>query len=257
MADAGAYRSPDPSEGRSSNMTKNIWRGRVSVAAIALCAYALEASGTDIERVGRAFDPDTNELLFTEHHEETLDSGRLQRSRVVYRNGDGDVFATKTLDFSGVPTQPDFRFEDSRTGYVEGAKTENDVQVLELRRGRDRDWTRLELATPEGAIFDAGLERFIEAHWDQLLAEEKFRRDFLLPGRKGFAKFKISLHDQSDPDQVTIELKLSVFLIGLFIEPIYLTFDRATHTLVEYRGISNVRDEDTKNMKVQIEFERL
>jgi hypothetical protein len=236
---------------------KGSFHVRFLLAAAWLCCslHLAQAHSEDaIERLGRAYDERTGELLYTEHHLEVFEGDRLLRCTVTYREPDGERFGSKAIDFTIGAIQPDFHLENYRTGHIERVATDGSGRSLEFRRDRGKKSVEVALDAPADAIFDAGFDRFIERNWDRLLAGEDFNRDFLLPGRLRFVNFQIGAAEHPDPDKVAFTLKLSSLLLGLFVDPIQVTYDVQSRALLEYRGVSNLRDASGRNMKVRIEF---
>lgn len=225
----------------------------IAALALLLFAAAVEADRTTIERTGYAYELGKDRLLYTEEHEEHQENGKVARSEVTYRDPDGEVIATKRLDFSSHATGPDFRLENLRNGHLEGAERQGDVIRVFFRRTGNDGLKEHELRPPGDAIIDGGFDRFIEMNWGRLLQGEAVKRPFLVPSFHRFLDFRIYLERKTDTEVVFIMEPASMFL-RLFADGIVVSYDRDSGALRLYEGTSNIRDQDGENYEVRVEF---
>jgi hypothetical protein len=192
---------------------------------------------------GYAYDLNSNELLYSESHQETYSGDTLLSSTVSYRSADGETFATKHADFSANPFLPDFELEDSRQGYREGAKKEADELILFTRDTAQDEVKERHIKPPAPAVTDVGFNLFIKAHFDQLLSGESLEFNFAIPLKRDYYKFrarKIQDIQYERRAAVIIKIEITSSLLGLFADPIVLIYDTETRHLVEYQGLSNL-----------------
>jgi len=209
-------------------MSRNI------VVLIALaCVVSVPASGAPIqERKGYAYPAGDDRLLYTEEHREWLRDGEVVRSEVTYRDADGGVIATKRLDFSGVPTHPDFELNNHASGHIEGAEQQPDGVRVFFRRTDGHELKEKKVALPDEAIIDGGFDRFIELNWERLLSGEVFERPFLVPSFQRFVNFRIYLEKQRGDDVIFV-MEPASFLVRLVGEGIVVTLGRSERAGVE------------------------
>jgi len=84
--------------------------------------------------VGFATDMKQGKHLYAEEHEASYDNGRPARLTTTYRDELRNIIATRIMDFSQHAFTPNFRLENLRTGYVEGAERVNGALRLYVRR---------------------------------------------------------------------------------------------------------------------------
>ncbi|MDA0336943.1 MAG: hypothetical protein O2782_17400, partial [bacterium] len=163
---------------------------RVAIMAIAAAVSAgpVSAAGAQATQVtqhysARAVDLESGELLYSEHHTESLHNGEISTSRVVYVDRAGDTLATKTMQFAAAPTRPAFFIEYHIEGTAEGVYTVGDSLVLERRRGLSTESETKTVAINEPVVIDGGFDHAVRQHWDRLGAGKSFAFDFPLPDR--------------------------------------------------------------------------
>ncbi len=229
----------------------------LAITLAATLAAAGAAAGEEKRgRVGRAFHVGTGDLIYTEHHLEDWRAGRIVGDTVTYRDPSGQVFAQKQVDYTPAEQAPGFELRNRRTGHLEGATVAADRLEIRFRPVADAPLDVQTIAKPEGAIMDAGFDRFVESNWDALLAGGVFVRPFLVPSRLDFIDFRIRRIDGGEvPGEVTFEMVPDSVLLRLLAPPIRVAYEARTRSLLEYRGVSNLRDEAGENIKVRIRFD--
>ena len=217
-------------------------------------AYADEAMR---ERVGYAYAAGSGSLLYSEHHQEWWKGGRILRDTVTYRDADGNIIGEKHVDFRTRERAPGFLLRNIRTGHSEGAAAAaEDKLEVSFRRNQGAPLKKEALNLPENAIVDAGFDRFVENNWEALMRGETFVRPFLVPSRLQFIDFRIRRVDnESEPERATFEMATDSALLRLFAPAIRVIYDTRNRTLLEYDGVSNIRNGQGENLDVEIRFD--
>ena len=219
--------------------------------------FASQAAAQQVARVGRAYDTASGKLLYLERHVETVAGNAILTDDVTYVDAEGRTFATKRVDFQANPFVPDFKLTNGRTGHLEALSRagRNGVDIRFREAARDPlQQTRLEQLAK--ALADAGFDRFIESHWEELIAGEQIVRHFLVPSRLEFMAFRIRRDEAPDEaSTVTFVMEIDSTLLRLVVSPIVVTYDRMTRRLVRYAGLSNIRDENGDNFRVEVVFD--
>jgi hypothetical protein len=231
---------------------------RYRLGAAVLCALVLPAglAAEERVRVGRAYDFTSGVLIYEERHVETLADGAVVADAVDYVDPQGRVFAAKRVDFNLHPLVPEFELVDERTGHLEALRRVGEGRLVVSYRERAEDELReASLAAPEAALADAGFDRFIAAHWDELVAGTVLVRQFLVPSHLGFMDFRIRRARDDAPGRVGFLLEIDSALLRLVVPAIAVVYDRSSRRLLRYQGLSNLRDERGENHTVRIEFE--
>ena len=227
---------------------------RCVVVAVFACAAIGSAHAEISERVGYAYDKQTGEFLYSETHREALKDGRLVTNTVSYRDGAGKVFAEKYVDFQRSLTMPDFHLVNAGNGHVEGARGTDERLDVHFRQLSDTDARAASVETPRNGIIDAGFDRFIEQHWDALVAGDVIERQFLIPSRLDFYTFEVERAKTERLDDHAFQLRIKSMFLQMFVQPVLVHYDSRTRSLLRYEGISNIRNRKGENFNVRIEF---
>jgi len=153
---------------------------------------------------------------------------------VVYRDASGALLARKELDFSGSSISPALLMTNYRTN------TEVRVPAEES----------------EEIVVDAGFDNFIRKHWDVLEAGNTVDFSFQVAGRDSPVDMVITSFDtdQCPNGELCLRVDARSWLIRALTDPIELSYSRADRTLLRYRGISNLRDDEGATMQVDIVY---
>ncbi len=208
---------------------------------------------------GLAYDRKSGDFLYTEEHEQLWDGSRLVSARVTYRAPNGTVMATKTLDFANGSERPTFRMDDSRDGYVEGVSVRSTEIELFQRDKRDAELERATMPRPAELVVDAGFNYFMRNHWDAIARGETLAFDFAAPTRLDTYRFqarRVGERDLAGRPAMVVAVELATPLVRWLLDPITLTYDRETHELLEWQGISNLDDDSDQPFDARIVFPR-
>jgi hypothetical protein len=231
----------------------------ITILIIIACLHNVLAD-EQRERIGRAYDKASGVLLYEERHVETFSNGTLIANRVRYTDSKGHVFGDKRVDFRKAPYLPEFQLTDERSGHVE-ALLHTAVGTIEVRfRGRsDSELRTVRLDTSRDAVADAGFDRFIESHWDELTSGTTLVRRFLVPSRLEFMDWRIQRVDvgkvPADPGTVHFALEIDSAFLRIVVPSVIVVYDRESRRLLRYEGLSNLRDNSGDNHTVRIDFE--
>ncbi|MFK7954883.1 MAG: hypothetical protein AB8B96_02215 [Lysobacterales bacterium] len=203
---------------------------------------------------GYAEDAESGALIYIEEHEQTVEDGKTVSQIIRYRDPDGEVFAEKNLDFRQDVRRPLFTLEDRRRNYREGLRfTGGALEVFCFEEGEER----AKAVKKKIFVADAGFDRIIETDWDTLISGKTLKFDFLVPAQEGTVKFRLKKTDELSLKGVAaVEFTMAPAngLIRWLVDPIKVVYDIEEKSLLQYRGISNLRDADLNNYDVMIKF---
>lgn len=83
-----------------SSLSASTYSRALGIIILSCTSLSLSAEPSQTYRTGYAYDLKSNELLYSESHQETYSGETLLSSIVSYRSPDGEAFATKHSDFS-------------------------------------------------------------------------------------------------------------------------------------------------------------
>jgi hypothetical protein len=222
----------------------------LAIAALVLGAAAVSAA----ERVsGDAYSLSDDALLYHETH--YLYDGGNERL-VLYRCLDGRAFARKHVRTGGDAQAPDFDLVDAHLGYREGVRERGGQREVYVQRRANLPEQSGPVRIPTDGVIDAGFDAFAQHHWDALLRGDTLRFPYLVPSRRRFYDFKVARVDDPAADAggaMTLRLSLGAWFAFL-LPHIDIVYDLASHQVVRYEGLSNIRDDNGKNYRVRSVF---
>ncbi|TGL60950.1 hypothetical protein [Leptospira sarikeiensis] len=232
---------------------------RIPMLLILLLAFRLDSADTGkVKFNGTAYDLETGNLLYKDFHEEIWENGKHARSIITYKDPEGKIFAKKRIDFSKNRTLPDFQLEDSRDGYLEGGTLQNGNSVKLFVRKRSEDSIQEKII--DGGVLsslDGGFDYFVIDHWEELISGKKIKLNFLVPSERDKFQFsleKIKEGEYSGKPALFLKLKIDSAILSVFVKPIDLVYDIQSKRIMEFKGTSNINDENGKSHKVKIVY---
>jgi hypothetical protein len=222
-----------------------------SIAATLLALAGLPALAAE-RWSGTAYALDGGQPLYRESHYQLDDAAHSRL--VLYRCPDGRAFARKIIRDEGDAQAPDFELRDARRGYREGVRGRDGARLVYAQRAPDQPEKSAPLVLPTDGVIDAGFDAFVRRHWVALARGDSLRFAFLVPSKRTFYAFDLAkVRAATSATRLTLRLSLGAWYA--FLAPhIDVTYDRATHRLLRFAGMSNIRDAALKNLNVRIEF---
>lgn len=230
----------------------------LSFIALLILAFAASAEPRLVETVGHATELESGKLVYTEHHRIVEENGRYLRHDVTYKNPDGAIIATKTVDYTRSPYAPAFRLDDKRDGYLEGSEYTDKGYRLFYRKAEGEelksDYVKQGKLT---MVTDAGFNLFMIDNMQKLKAGETLTIDLCVAERQAAYAFRgyqsgSPVIDGSQAVEITTEPNSA--LIRLLVDPLKIAFDAENHRLLAYEGTTNIRRPDGKRYVARIIF---
>lgn len=229
----------------------------VLVAPLA-SVHARDGGEAPQPRVGHAYSLETGELVYREIHEPRTVDGRLRSDRVEYRGPDGELLATKDVDYSPDPVCPAFRLEDRRTGYVEGLEWTDGAPELFTRESAGASMERVRVEATKDLVADAGFDVMVFRELERLQEGAEPVFPFAVPSRLRTLDFRLrSLGTRQVLGQqaTVIRMELANPLLRWLVDQIDVSYNADTGALLRYEGISNLPHPDGDgNYRVRIDF---
>ncbi|PJZ77944.1 hypothetical protein [Leptospira neocaledonica] len=207
---------------------------------------------------GTATDLETGNLLYKDFHEETWENGKHVSSIIIYKDPEGKIFAKKKINFLKNRTLPEFQLEDYRDGYLEGGVLQigNSVKLYTRRKFEEIIQEKVIEAGNLSAL-DGGFDYFVIDHWEELISGKKINFHFLVPSERDKFLFYVEKSKEGDykgKPALFLKLKISSAILSMFVKPIDLVYDMESKRIMEYRGTSNINNENGKSYKVKIVY---
>ena len=199
-------------------------------------------------------------MLDREFHEYIYADGQLQRAEVSYRLPNGELIGKKSIDYTRSLHVPTFLTELYEGRFVEGLRYEGDKAVMFRRKGEKGKEKSKTIQTQSAMVADAGFNNYVTSKFAELMRGETVSFKFVAPTQLAAIQFdarKIGDRTLDTGMPVTdFKVEISSFL-SWFVDPLTLSYDPETQNLIEYRGVSNVRDADGELYKVRIRYPQL
>lgn len=195
---------------------------------MAVAALPAPAQEGEPDVVGTAYDTSGQQLLYRELH--FCSDGQLQ-CKVDYRDPTGAGIAFKELDYSPGPHQPALVMRDLR----------NDLEHVVAASGDE-------------LVVDAGFDNYVRSRWDDLSAGEAVRFRFKVVGFDDPIRMKALRQPDCPAEQLCLKVTVDSWLLGIFADPIELTYARDSQRLLRFRGVSNLRGPDGESQTVDIRY---
>ena len=215
----------------------------------------------DLVSIGHAYDLQSDELLYVETHRIDLDQNEeYKRALVTYQAPEGDLIASKQLDYQPYVLRPQLAFEDKRDPYqIRVLNTPRELAVRAREQGTELNET-LTLDEDELVIVDAGFDRMVRRYWERLVAGETIEFEFLALSRASLVSFKV-YQTSIGEEHLDLAIAPTNWLIQLLMDPIELHYDLNSRRLMEYRGVTNIRawesgqlSEDNYHARIRYEY---
>jgi hypothetical protein len=227
---------------------------RLLAAAMLLSASAAGAEDTVVRFYGYAYDLESNEYAFTEILEQRMANGQWVGGSTDYFLPDGREIGRKTLDFSRDPFVPVFRLTLGE-GYAEGISDNGDPIVVTRESGGKMKSAKI---GKQGLIAaDAGMARLLRAHLDSLQRGETLAFRVVAPSRLDAYRFRARrVADAAFEGKPAVRIQVEMdSMLKLVAGPLFFTYDPATLKLLEFRGVTNIRDPKTgEDFRVRISY---
>lgn len=199
-----------------------------------------------------------NKLLYKEFHEEKFIGNKIEQSITQYKDLSGNLISKRVMSFFDDLTKPNFKLEDYKSGYVEGAEllSKNKVRVF-TRKDFNSKLEEEILTVDEPFVIDGGLTYFFRNNWNDLMNGKTKIFNFIAPAKLDYFKFRVSNNSiitVGSKKGMQLKLEPNSFIIRAFVDPILITYALDTKEILSYKGISNINDENGKSHLVEINY---
>ncbi len=254
---------------RQTPLLRATW-SRWAAAALLGCLGALSAAqaaraGQAVRVVGQVRDAQTQALLYTEVHEQTLGAdGAVLSGVTTYLDQQGKTFARKTLDFRQHRCIPLFTLDVPGQRYSEGIRRIGPKAELFKRDGGEE--RRELLAVRDGLVAaDEGFNQLLSDQLTALSKGETVNFNLLVAGSLDQFRFRASALSgklAESPSDVNAKLPPLVVrvepdsMLRMVVPPIVLSYDARSRVLLRYEGLSNIPNPATGKVfdRVRIDY---
>lgn len=202
-----------------------------------------------------AYSSGDNKLLYRESHWLYTHEG-VGQHLIVYRCPDGHAFARKTVSAAPGAATPDFEMLDARSGYREGVRTQDGHREVFRQADARSPERNAQVSLRDNTIIDAGIDAFVQAHWDSLSYIGISPVPFLVPSRLGYVDFSgRKLRDTVMDGRAIRWFRMSLAgWYGFALPHLDVGYDIRTRELREYQGPSNIPVKGLMPLTVRIDL---
>jgi hypothetical protein len=213
-----------------------------------------DASCAQQQFFGNAYDINTQKLLYQEQHQRLFKNDQLIRDQVEYRDTQSKVFAVKRVLYQRELSHPSFKLIDQRAKYIESAEVNNQKTTIRYQIPGKTNITQTQLTLPEHAVHDAGFNEMVQQNWLTLQNGQTVLMQFLAPSRASYLGFVITPAKQQTPGKLLVSLNATNKVFKWAIGQIDLVYDANTQQLLQFKGLTNIKNTDKKNYRARIDY---
>ncbi len=221
---------------------------RVASVVVSLVVFAPAAAFAEFQQFSAtAHDLKTDRVLFTEHYDVQVENGRWASGTTRYLLPSGQQVAERKFDFSADRYVPVYSLEQSNPEYREGI-TRIDKGKVDLFMVRDGNRQSAALDRVKEMVADCGAQAYVVDHIDALQGGGTLHFILAVAGRvDSFAlrARKVGDVDVNGTKGIRVRVELDS-LLRLLLPKLELVVDPQSRRLLEYSGISNLKDPATR-----------
>ena len=202
-----------------------------------------------------AYSSSNDKLLYQESHWLYARDG-VGQHLIIYRCPDGQPFGRKSVSDAPGAATPDFEMLDARSGYREGVRTRDGHREVFKQADARSPERSSQVSIRDNSIIDAGIDAFVQAHWDSLSGAGISPVPFLVPSRLGYVDFsgrKLRDAVMDGHDVRWFRMSLDGWY-GFALPHLDVGYDVRTHELREYQGPSNIPAKGLMPLTVRIDL---
>lgn len=195
------------------------------------------------------------ELFYTEVFELKKAAGKIISGNILYFNPDHKKIARIDLDFSKCLFVPDTKFEDLRDQYqykLAFNKKENMIE-MSYKEKDDKFPHEKSVAYKGNMITPQGMIYYLDKNIETLRKERKLEAEMLIPSRLDTMTILIEVVSEVG-SKMQINVRPKNPFVHAVIPDLQISFNEGTLQLLEFKGISNLLDEQDHQKKVTINY---
>jgi len=215
--------------------------------------YPFEAFAQETEVIywGEARD-EQGGLLYREKHITNYVDGRTKRSLTIYEDPTGREIATLESDYTRSLAMPTYVFKDYRRDYEEGLRFRDGAYYIFSKDSKDGEKEK-RLKEPASVFSCQGWHYYVVENLERLERGDVFKVKLIFPNKLRAYDFKIE-KVSSEGDTVGVKVKFANWLVSWAVPQLDLLYSKKERKLIDYRGVSNIFDENDDLQEVRITY---
>ncbi len=224
-------------------------KNMIVLAAVVCMAPGIPTAGAaELQHfTATAHDVQSGKVLYTEQYDVQVDNNRWVSGTTRYVLPSGKQLAERKFDFAIDRYVPVLSLDQTDPNYHEGI-SRIDKDKVEAYQAHDGQRETASLDRAKDVVADCGSQVYVADHLDDLQAGRSLHFTLIVPGRLDSFKLRATKTKDVDIDghhAIRIRIELDSML-SLVLPPIELTIDPPTRRILEYTGITTVKDPTTK-----------
>ncbi|WP_143269420.1 hypothetical protein [Mangrovitalea sediminis] len=211
---------------------------------------------------GRALDANSQTLLYTEDHRITgiCENNHWQplHENVTYRAPNGQILATKQLDYGSGLQTPSFTLHDDVFGERFDVRYQKGQPVSVRWRDTHGKEHQSDVSPTPALVIDGGFDYKVKADWSKLMAGETLHFDFLAPTRGKTIAFRLVPANRTEREKTgaahSFVIKPESTILSWFVDPILLGYNQQRQ-LTDYIGLTNIPKTADTNYRAHIHYQ--
>ncbi len=199
---------------------------------------------------GKAFDLETQKLQYSEDRKRILQGDQRAIDTVRYTNPQGQVIATKSILYRSA-LLPEFHLHQTKPLFEVKVRYQGAYAIIDMISEGDTTQERVEL--PQGCVADAGFDALITRHLALLQKGQTLEFPMLVPEFGRVFQMRLVKISESKGN-LTVRLQPASRILSLFGDPIEATYQLSDGKLLQYKGVSDLKDLEEENFEVRIEY---
>ncbi|MGW8320748.1 MAG: hypothetical protein ACWGSD_04270 [Thermodesulfobacteriota bacterium] len=209
------------------------------------------AQETEVVYWGEARD-DQGTLVYREKHITNYVDGKTKKSLTIYEDPTGREIATLESDYTLSLEMPTYVFKDLRRNYEEGLRfRDGDYYIFSKDSKHGEKEKRLN--NPASVFSCQGWHYYVVENLERLERGDVFKIKLIFPNKLRAYDFKIEKVD-SEGDTVRVKVKFANWLVSWAVPQLDLLYSKKERKLIDYRGVSNIFDENDDLQEVHITY---
>ena len=201
---------------------------------------------------------DKNEIIYIENHEATFfDNKKIKSAKTVYVNTKGKKIAELTSDFSKNLSAPTYKYTDFRHKTGHGiAYKDGKLQLIDYQKDGSSKTKFLNKKFSSNSIIvgGQGMHYYLRENFNKLKDKKDVTVIFLTPGNLDYYNFLLNYIGVNKKGLVELDIKISNLILRMFVSKLELQYEPKTKRLIQYKGLSNLSDDNDKMQAVTIKY---
>lgn len=218
---------------------------------VLLFPFEAFAQETEVVYWGEARD-DQGNVVYREKHITNYVDGRTKRSLTLYEDPTGQEIASLESDYTLSLAMPTYVFKDYQRDYEEGLRFRDGDYYIFNKSSKDGEKEK-RLKDPASVFSCQGWHYYVVENLDRIEGGDVFKIKLIFPNKLRGYDFKIE-KVSSEGDTVRVKVKFANWLVSWAVPQLDLLYSKKERKLTEYRGVSNIFDENEDLQEVKITY---